>query len=77
MKDIVMIADQYNRIDGRSAYQSDIKRLTLGAPTLEANKNMKIAAQIWKETANGELEISTELPIHQVRMMGAYKAVWC
>lgn len=65
-KDIVMIADQYDRIDGKNAYKSDIKRLTLGTPTLEVNKNMKIAAQIWKETASGELEISMELPIHQV-----------
>lgn len=65
-KDIVMIADQYDRIDGKNAYKSSIKRLTLGTPTLEINKNMKIAAQIWKETANGELEISSELPIHQV-----------
>lgn len=65
-KDIVMIADRYDRIDGKNAYKSDIKRLTLGTPTLEINKNMKIAAQIWKETANGNLEISTELPIHQV-----------
>lgn len=65
-KDIVIVANQYDRIDGKNAYQSDIKRLTLGTPTLEINKNMQIAAQIWKETANGELEISTELPIHQV-----------
>ncbi len=63
---IVMIADRYDRIDGKNAYNSDIKRLTLGTPTLEINKNMKIAAQIWKESANGKLEISTELPIHQV-----------
>ncbi|KPU44476.1 hypothetical protein OXPF_19700 [Oxobacter pfennigii] len=65
-KDIVMIAGQYDRIDGKNAYKSDIKRLTLGTPALETNKNMKIAAQIWKETVNGKLEISTELPIHQV-----------
>ncbi|NNJ31795.1 DUF6530 family protein [Lacrimispora defluvii] len=65
-KDIVMIVEQYDHIDGKNAYQSDIKRLTLGTPTLENNKNMTIAAQIWKEAADGELEISTELPIHQV-----------
>lgn len=63
---IVITADQYDRIDGRRAYHSDIKRLTLGEPALEENKNMKIAAQIWKENAKGELEISVELPIHQV-----------
>lgn len=65
-KDIVMTAEQYDRIDGRRAYQSDIKRLTLGAPTLDDNKSTPIAAQVWKETAEGRLEISTELPLHQV-----------
>ena len=65
-KDIVMIADLYDCIDGKNAYNSSIKRLTLGTPTLEINKNMKIAAQIWKEAADGKLEIATELPIHQV-----------
>lgn len=63
---IVMTADSYDRIDGRNAYRSDIKRLTLGAPVLEENKKMQIAAQIWKENTNGQLEMDTELPIHQV-----------
>ncbi|TWH57317.1 hypothetical protein DesLBE_1588 [Desulfitobacterium sp. LBE] len=65
-KDIVMTAEQYDRIDGRRAYRSDIKRLTLGAPTIADNQAMPIAAQVWKETAEGRLEISTELPLHQV-----------
>ncbi|WP_230398458.1 DUF6530 family protein [Novisyntrophococcus fermenticellae] len=63
---IVMTADGYDRIDGRNAYQSDIKKLTLGAPVLEKNKKMQIAAQIWKENTSGQLEMDTELPIHQV-----------
>lgn len=63
---IVMTADGYDRIDGRNAYQSDIKRLTLGTPVSEENKKMQIAAQIWKENTNGQLEMYTELPIHQV-----------
>lgn len=62
----VITAPQYDRIDGRNAFQSDIKRLTLGAPVLEKNKSMPIAAQIWREAENGDLEISTELPLHQV-----------
>ena len=65
-KDIVMTAEQYDLIDGRRAYRSDIKRLTLGAPTMADNQAMPIAAQVWKETAEGRLEISTELPLHQV-----------
>ncbi len=65
-KNIVMTAEQYDRIDGRRAYRSDIKRLTLGAPTMADNQAMPIAAQVWKETAEGRLEISAELPLHQV-----------
>ncbi len=63
---IVIAADGYDHIDGRNAYHSAIKRLTLGAPTIEANKNMLIAAQVWKQQEDGALEISCELPIHQV-----------
>ena len=63
---IVIIADNYDRIDGRNAYQSEVKRLTFGAPVLEENKKMQIAAQIWKENVNGQLEMDTELPVNQV-----------
>lgn len=63
---IVITSDNYDRIDGRNAYQSDVKRLTLGAPTMEENKNMQIAAQIWKADKDGELALAQELPIHQV-----------
>ena len=62
----VMISNGYDYVDGRNAYQSDIKRLTLGAPTLEENKKMQIAAQIWKINKDEELVLEQELPIHQV-----------
>ncbi len=62
----VIVSNGYDRIDGRNAYQSDIKRLTLGAPMLEENKKMQIAAQIWKIDKDGELILAQELPIHQV-----------
>ncbi|WMC93646.1 DUF6530 family protein [Kineothrix sp. MB12-C1] len=63
---IVMTADNYDRIDGRNAYRSDIKKLTLGTPVLAENQNMQIAAQIWKENIDGQQEIYIELPIHQI-----------
>ena len=63
---VVMVSNGYDRIDGRNAYQSDIKRLTLGAPMLEENKEMQIAAQIWKTNKDGELFLAQELAIHQV-----------
>lgn len=63
---VVIISNDYDRIDGRNAYQSDIKRLTLGAPMLEENKEMQIAAQIWKIDKDDKLILAQELPIHQV-----------
>lgn len=62
----IMVSNGYDRIDGRNAYQSDIKRLTLGAPMLEENKNMQIATQIWKQNNDGKLILAQELPVHQV-----------
>jgi len=35
---IVVTAQGYDRVDGRNAYRSSIKRLTLGVPTLEQNQ---------------------------------------
>lgn len=63
---VVIVSIDYDRIDGRNAYQSDIKRLTLGAPMLEENKKMQIAAQIWKNDKDGELILAQELPIHLI-----------
>ena len=63
---IVLTVQGYDRVDGRNAYQSTVKKLTLGAPVNEENKKMQIAAQLWKENKDGELEISMELPIHQI-----------
>lgn len=63
---VVMVSDDYDRIDGRNAYDSDIKRVTLGAPMLKENEKMQIAAQIWKKDQDGELVLAQELPIHQI-----------
>ena len=63
---IVVAANGYDRVDGRRAYRSDIKRLTLGAPTLKENQSMQIAAQLWTAQEDGTLKMSAELPIHQV-----------
>ena len=62
----VITANGYNRLDGRNAYHSDIKYLTLGAPTLKENQVMQIAAQLWTAQEDGTLRISVELPIHQI-----------
>lgn len=63
---IVVKVEQYDRIDGRNAYRSNIKQLTMGLPQEEANKSMPIVATIWNEDEKGELSALAELPIHQV-----------
>lgn len=63
---IILCANDYDYIDGRNAYKSDIKRLTLGFPMLEENKKMQIALQVWKGSEHRELTLKEELPIHQV-----------
>lgn len=63
---IVVDANGYDRLDGRNAYRSDIKRITLGAPALKENQAMQIAAQLWMAQEDGTLKMSAELPIHQV-----------
>ncbi len=57
----VMIANGYDKIDGRNAYQSPNKALALSAPELDENKAMKIAVKILTEEGT-----KLELPLHQV-----------
>lgn len=63
---IVVSAEGYDRVDGRNAYRSHIKQITLGAPALKENQAMQIAAQLWTAQEDGTLKMSAELPIHQV-----------
>lgn len=63
---IVVAANSYDRVDGRNAYRSAIKQLTLGTPVLKENQEIKIAVQLWTAQEDGTLKISTEIPIHQV-----------
>lgn len=65
-QDIVIMSEGYDRIDGRNAYHSDIKRLPIGMPVMEENKNMQIAMQMWKEEEDGTQSIAMELPIHHI-----------
>ncbi len=64
-ENIVITAEGYDKIDGRNAYKSDIKKLTLGKPMLEENQNAQIAAQIWREEV-GKLVMDRELPVHRI-----------
>jgi len=64
-ENIVITAEGYDKIDGKNAYKSDIKKLTLGKPMLEENQDAQIAAQIWREEV-GKLVMDMELPVHRI-----------
>lgn len=66
MEKIIIKASEYSKIDGRNAYKSNINKITIGEARLEKNKNMEIALQIWEERTTNDLELTAELPIHQV-----------
>lgn len=73
---IVMCADGYDRVDGRNAYRSRVKRMTLGWPGASAGtiqdtgglslKNTEPVVQLWEAAADGQLNHTVEIPIHQV-----------
>ena len=57
---IVMVSNGYDLIDGRNAYQSDIKSLTLGDPMLDENKKMQYKMESEKEALQDKLTRQTK-----------------
>lgn len=66
MKPDLILAKDYQKIDGRNAFHSDIKKITLGKAQRPENESMVIAAILWREDEKGELYMAEELAIHQV-----------
>ncbi len=66
MTENIIIAKNYDKIDGKNAYRSEIKQLTIGLPTLKENQELGMVFQIWQETEKGTLEVKQEIPVHQL-----------
>lgn len=47
---IVLTAQGYDRVDGRNAYQSTVKKLTLGAPLMRKIKRCRLRRNSGKKT---------------------------
>lgn len=62
----VIKSERYDMVDGRNAYSSSIKKITIGKPFFDDNKSMEVAAQIWREDEVGNLVVYYEVPIHQI-----------
>ena len=62
----VVVAEDYGRIDGRSAYDSDAKGLSLGLAQWNDRGKVDISAKVWRYTGEKWSRQSEELPLHRV-----------
>ncbi len=62
----VIISDNYENIDGRSAYHSDAKGLSLGLAQWNDRGKVDISAKVWRYTGEKWSRQSEELPLHRV-----------
>ncbi|MFA5635285.1 MAG: DUF6530 family protein [Anaerovoracaceae bacterium] len=62
----VIISENYENIDGRSAYNSDAKGLSLGLAQWNDRGKVDISAKVWRYTGEKWSRQSEELPLHRV-----------
>lgn len=62
----VIISDNYENVDGRRAYSSDAKGLSLGLAQWNDRGKVEISAKVWRHTGEKWSRQSEELPIHRV-----------
>lgn len=62
----VIVSNDYEKIDGRSAYESDAKGLSLGLAQWNDRGNVDISAKVWRHTGEKWSRQSEELPLHRV-----------
>lgn len=61
----VFVCDNYENIDGRQAYQSDAKGLSLGLAQWNDRGRVDISAKVWRHTGEKWSRQSEELPLHR------------
>ncbi|NQV15795.1 hypothetical protein HQ531_10095 [bacterium] len=62
----VIVSEDYDKIDGRSAYNSDAKGLSLGLAQWNERGKVDISAKVWRYTGEKWSRQSEELPLHRV-----------
>lgn len=62
----VIVCDNYENIDGRQAYNSDAKGLSLGLAQWNDRGKVEISAKVWRYTGEKWSRQSEELPFHRV-----------
>ena len=62
----VIVAENYDSIDGRGAYHYDAKGLSLGLAQWNDRGKVDISAKVWRHTGEKWSRQSEELPMHRV-----------
>jgi len=62
----VIVSENYENIDGRNAYNSDAKGLSLGLAQWNDRGKVDISAKVWRYTGEKWSRQSEELPMHRV-----------
>lgn len=62
----VVVAENYENVDGRAAYNSDAKGLSLGLAQWNDRGKVDISAKVWRYTGEKWSRQSEELPLHRV-----------
>lgn len=62
----VIISENYENIDGKNAFHSDAKGLTLGLAQWNDRGKVDISAKVWRYTGEKWSRQSEELPLHRV-----------
>lgn len=62
----VIVCENYENIDGRQAYDSDTKGLSLGLAQWNDRGRVDISAKIWRYTGEKWSRQSEEMPLHRV-----------
>ena len=62
----VIAVEDYENIDGRSAYNSEAKGLSLGLAQWNERGRVDISAKVWRYTGEKWSRQSEELPLHRV-----------
>jgi hypothetical protein len=62
----VIVSENYENIDGRKAYNTDTKGLSLGLAQWNDRGKLDISAKVWRHTGEKWSRQSEELPMHRV-----------
>ncbi|MDD5017482.1 MAG: DUF6530 family protein [Eubacteriales bacterium] len=62
----VIISENYENVDGRMAYRSDAKGLSLGLAQWNDRGKVDVSAKVWRYTGEKWSRQSEELPLHRV-----------